>query len=59
MNQSKSAQEQLQADVQPKEFTLLRSGGPDNGLCVDAILTRTGHIWSSGKNFLHVTFRQH
>ena len=58
-NQSKSAQEQLQADVQPKEFTLLRSGGPDNGLCVDAILTRTGHIWSSGKNFLHVTFRQH
>jgi type IV secretory pathway TraG/TraD family ATPase VirD4 len=58
-SQTKSAQEQLQLDVQPKEFTLLRTGGPENGLCVDAIITRTGHIWHNGRNYLPVTFKQH
>lgn len=58
-NESKSAAEQVQFDVQPKEFSLLRTGGPENGLCVDAIVTRTGHIWNNGRNYLPVTFRQH
>ena len=57
-NESKSASEQMHYDVQPKEFTLLRTGGLDNGLCVDAVVSRTGHIWSNGRNYLHVTFKQ-
>lgn len=58
MNTGRGMSQQLQHDVRPQEFTLLRTGGPANGLEVDAIVTRTGHRFSSGKNYLNVTFRQ-
>lgn len=57
-NSGRNMQQQLHYEVQPQEFTTLRPGGFDNGLLVDAILTRTGHVWSTGKNYLRVTFQQ-
>jgi NAD(P)-dependent dehydrogenase (short-subunit alcohol dehydrogenase family) len=41
--------------VPPEAFLHLRRGGPRDGRCVDAIVSRP---WSSGRSFLRVTFRQ-
>lgn len=42
----------------PGDFQFLRSGGPANERLVDAIVYENGRIWSSGKNYLRVTFCQ-
>ncbi len=46
-------------DVQPSVFSELRTGGPANGMRVDAILFQSGRRFqASGRNWLHVTFEQ-
>lgn len=50
--------EQLHYQVEPTEFTMLRTGGPENDFLVDIILTVTGKQWSNNKNFLRKTFKQ-
>lgn len=42
----------------PGEFQALRSGGPPNQGLVDGIVYQNGRLWSTGKNYLHVTFPQ-
>ncbi len=52
-------QEQMTYEVQPSEFTRLRTGGPQNGWNVDAILFQSGRVFAdTGKTWRRVTFRQ-
>lgn len=49
----------VEFDLLPGDFQFLRSGGPEHGFEVDAIIYQAGRIWSgSGKNYLRVTFNQ-
>jgi len=46
-------------EVQPGEFTRLRTGGPKNGNLVDAIVVRNGRVFhSTNRVWIPVTFRQ-
>jgi hypothetical protein len=46
-------------EVQPSEFTRLRTGGPSNDWSVDGILLQSGRMFrSSGKTWMPVTFKQ-
>ncbi len=53
-----SAHEGLEFEVIPIEFTRLRTGGPQNGNLADAYVFQGNRTFSSGKNYLRVTFRQ-
>ena len=57
-NHSSSLSQQLLHQVQPREFTTLISGGPDNDFIVAGIVTVAGREWSDGKNFLQGKFKQ-
>lgn len=51
--------EVFEYEVQPREFTRLRTGGPANGGLVDAIVFQNGRTFKeSGRNWLPVTFKQ-
>ena len=51
--------ESFEFEVQPREFTRLRTGGPANDWCVDAIVFQNGRVFKqSGRSWLPVTFRQ-
>lgn len=56
---SSGMSEQMEFEVQPRRFTTLRSGGPQNGFQVDAILYQGGRVFEeTGKAWLPVTFDQ-
>lgn len=58
-SQSTSISDQMEFEVLPQEFTMLRKGGPENNCCVDAIIFQGGRVWNAtGKNFLKTTFNQ-
>lgn len=44
--------------VEPREFSMLRNGGPENDWLVDSIIAGTGRIFSTGENYLPATFEQ-
>lgn len=51
--------ETFEYEVQPREFTQLRTGGPANRGLVDAIVFQNGRVFrESGRTWLPVTFRQ-
>lgn len=50
--------EALEYEVLPIEFTRLRTGAPRNDNLVDAYVFQGNRTFSSGKNYLRVTFRQ-
>ncbi len=51
--------EQMDYEVEPSEFTRLRTGGPANGLLVDGILVRNGRVFASNRRtWLPLTFSQ-
>ena len=50
--------EALHYQVQPAEFTTLRSGGNLNDNEVDGIMTVAGKRWENGKNYVLVSFDQ-
>lgn len=51
--------EVFEYEVQPREFTRLRTGGPANRGLVDAIVFQNGKVFKgSGRNWLPVTFKQ-
>lgn len=52
---SVSVSDVLDYQVQPQEFTLLKTGGIGN---VQAIITTAGKEWSNGKNYMKVAFQQ-
>lgn len=51
--------EAFEYEVQPREFTRLRTGGPANRGLVDAIVFQNGRVFrESGRTWLPVTFQQ-
>ncbi len=50
--------QQLHYQVDPREFTVLKTGGALNNFDAEAIMTVAGKVWSDGKNFKKVTFNQ-
>ncbi|MBL7815681.1 MAG: type IV secretion system DNA-binding domain-containing protein [Saprospiraceae bacterium] len=57
-NTSSGISQQLHYQVEPREFTTLRSGGNENNFIVDTIITVAGKEWSDGKNFTRKSFKQ-
>lgn len=53
-----SAHEALEFEVLPMEFSRLRTGGPQNRNQVDGYVFQGNRTFSSGKNYLRVTFNQ-
>lgn len=49
--QSTGLAQQLHWQVEPREFTVLKSGGFENDLLVEAVITIAGRVWSDGKNY--------
>ncbi|GMU37836.1 MAG: TraM recognition domain-containing protein [Phycisphaerae bacterium] len=51
--------EVMEAEIEPREFTRLRTGGPDNGWIVDGIVFQNGRVFkASGRTWLPVQFNQ-
>lgn len=50
--------QQWHFQVNPQEFTILKTGGKLNNYEAEAIVTVAGKVWSNGKNFRKVTFNQ-
>lgn len=51
--------ETFEFEIQPREFTRLRTGGPANGWMVDGIVFQNGRLFkASGRTWLQTTFRQ-
>lgn len=44
--------------VQPREFTVLKSGGEQNNYKVEAMIMTSGKLWADGKNYCTATFTQ-
>lgn len=57
---NETVSEQMDFELQPREFGYLRSGGHENGLLVDAIWFQAGRRFAAnrGRNFLPLTFHQ-
>ena len=55
MSRNASLNDSHEYQVQPEAFLHLRRGGPGDGHCVDAIISRP---WPGGRSFLRVTFKQ-
>ena len=50
--------QQYHYQVDPREFTVLKTGGELNNYEAEAFITVAGKVWSDGKNFKKVTFNQ-
>lgn len=51
--------EVMEAEIEPREFTRLRTGGPDNDWIVDGIVFQNGRVFkASGRTWLPVQFNQ-
>lgn len=57
-NTSSGISQQLHYQVEPREFTILKSGGDENNFIVESIITVAGKEWSDGKNFTRKSFKQ-
>lgn len=57
-HQSSGLNQQLHYQVEPVEFTTLKSGGNENDLIVEGVITITGKKWSDGKNYRTCSFSQ-
>lgn len=50
--------QQWHYQVNPQEFTILKTGGQLNNFEAESIIAVSGKVWSNGKNFKKVTFNQ-
>jgi len=57
-SESASSSQHMQFLVEPREFTMLKTGGPANRYLVDAVIAGTGRIYSSRANFMETSFQQ-
>ncbi len=55
---SENISERYQPQIQPREFTMLKSGGANNDFQVEAVIFVTGKTWSTKTNFLKTAFKQ-
>ena len=44
--------------VEPREFSILKSGGQENDFKVQGIISVAGRQWSTSKNFINKSFNQ-
>lgn len=58
LNQGKSTQEQLCAQIDPIRFTQLRKGSAINQFFVDCIVFQAGKMWRNGKNHIEIALNQ-
>lgn len=49
---------QFLPQVQPRKFTTLKTGGIQNDMHVEGLITVNGKTWSNGKNYLQIIFKQ-
>ena len=56
--QSSSLNQHLHYQVEPREFTILPSGGIENDLKVGAVVNVAGKKWSDDSNYKKVIFKQ-
>lgn len=57
-NENISLGQQYHWQVEPREFTTLKSGGGENDFRVEGIITIAGKTWSNGKNYMKRSFNQ-
>ena len=57
-NESTSINQQLNYQVEPREFTVLASGGKENDLLVAGVVTVAGKKWSNDLNYKKIKFKQ-
>ncbi|PHN04383.1 type IV secretory system conjugative DNA transfer family protein [Flavilitoribacter nigricans] len=57
-NTSAGISQQLLHLVEPREFTMLKSGGFENDLKVEGVITVAGKTWSNNLNFYRTFFDQ-
>ena len=57
-NDNTSVSESLNYQIEPQEFTILRSGAEENDFLVEGIMTVAGRKWSDGRNYILTTFNQ-
>lgn len=57
-HQNTGISQQLSFLVEPREFTTLKSGGKENELKVEGVVTIAGKIWSNSLNFYRAFFNQ-
>jgi hypothetical protein len=51
--------ESMDYEIQPREFSVLRKGGPENASTAEALVFQNGRIWSgTGRTWQKVGFRQ-
>ncbi len=55
---SATSSQHMQYLIEPREFTMLRTGGASNKYLVDAVIAGTGRIFSTLANYLPATFQQ-
>jgi hypothetical protein len=58
LSSSVSLSEQHRYILEPSAFTTLKRGGPAYGFEVEAILYKGGHIFSNGKPYKRLLFKQ-
>lgn len=58
VQQSSGLNQQLHYQVEPVEFTTLKSGGEEHNLIVEGVVTITGKKWADGRNFKICQFTQ-
>lgn len=57
-SQSMGLSQQFHWQVEPREFTTLKSGGAKNDFKVQGVLTIAGREWTNGNNFIIKAFNQ-
>jgi len=55
---STTLNQHINYQIEPREFTMLKSGGKDNNFEVEGIMTLAGRRWSNERNFYQVIFPQ-
>ncbi|MFZ4751917.1 MAG: type IV secretory system conjugative DNA transfer family protein [Chitinophagaceae bacterium] len=55
---SSSVSQSYSPQVQPRKFTMLKSGGEKNNFQVESIVFVTGKKWSNDTNYIETTFTQ-
>jgi hypothetical protein len=55
---TESLSEQFLPQIQPREFTMLTTGGTNNDFEVQAIVFVTGKTWSNNTNYTKTIFKQ-
>jgi type IV secretory pathway TraG/TraD family ATPase VirD4 len=53
-----SVSQGLEYDIIPQTFTRLRKGGERNNGLVDGIFFQNGRVWSNGRTYLQLVFKQ-